>query len=159
MKKWTKIVLSSLLIASMCLLGGCGGSKSKDVTVDTAAMAKELAENAVTSDTLTETASAMVGTIYNLSDDVLAGGSAYMSAGSTACEAAVLESKEASQTKDVESALQTRVKNQSDLYASYNAGEVEKLDKAIIKSAGKYTVLVVCDDTAKADEILKKYGF
>ncbi len=159
MKKWTKIVLGSLLIASMCLLGGCGGQKNSDVTVDTAAMAKELAENAVTSDTLTETASAMVGTIYNLSDDVLAGGSAYMSAGSTACEAAVLESKEASQTKDVESALETRVKNQSDLYASYNAGEVEKLDKAIIKSAGKYTVLVVCDDTDKAEEILNKYGF
>ena len=60
---------------------------------------------------------------------------------------------------DVEKLFQTRVDNQSSLYASYNEGEVEKLDDAIIESAGAYTVLCVCDDTDQAEKILEKYGF
>ena len=59
----------------------------------------------------------------------------------------------------MEKLFKTRVDNQSSLYASYNEGEVAKLDKAIIKSAGAYTVLCVSDDTDKANEILKEYGF
>lgn len=50
-------------------------------------------------------------------------------------------------------------RNQKNLYASYNAEEAGRLDDAIIKSAGKYTVLCVCDDTDKANEILKENGF
>ena len=59
----------------------------------------------------------------------------------------------------MEKLFKTRVTNQSNLFASYNAGEVSKLDKAIIRSSGKYTVLIVCDDTEKAEEILKENGF
>ena len=86
-------------------------------------------------------------------------GAAYLSNASTACEVAVIECKGTSQTEDVEKLFKTRVANQSELFASYNAGEVAKLDKAIIKTAGKYAVLCACDDTEKAEEILKNYGF
>ena len=55
--------------------------------------------------------------------------------------------------------LKTRVKNQSELFASYNPDEAAKLDKAIVKSSGKYAVLVVCDDYDKAESILKDAGF
>ena len=149
MKKFTAIICTAILALSMT---GCGG-KEKEVTIDTTKLAEELQE-AVTSDTLSETASDMLSSIYFFED-----GTAYASSGATACEIAVVKSKEEKNTENVEKLFQTRVDNQSSLYASYNEGEVEKLDHAIIESAGSYTVLCVCDDTDKANEILKKYGF
>ena len=139
-------------------LSACGGEKNKEITVDTAKLAGEL-QAAVTSDTLSETASDMLPSIYFFEDGAIEEGCAYASSGATACEIAVVKSKEEKNTGNVEKLFQTRVDNQSSLYASYNEGEVKKLDGAIIKSAGAYTVLCVCDDTDKANEILKKYGF
>ena len=151
--------LTALLCTAMLVLGltGCGG-KEKEVTVDTAKLATEL-QAAVTSDTLSETASDMLPSIYFFEADDIAEGVAYASSGATACEIAVVKSTDSKNTSNVEKLFQTRVDNQSSLYASYNQGEVEKLDAAIIKSAGAYTVLCVCDDVDKANEILKEYGF
>ena len=143
----------AVLSLSACSKGG------KEVSVDTAKLAKELSEQAVTSETLTQMAPEMVAASYYISDDIYASGSAWKGTGATACEVVVIEAKKAGQTKDVEAKLKEHVKSQSELYASYNAGEVEKLDNAVIKSIGKYTVLCVCDDNEKANDVLKGYGF
>ena len=157
-----KHIVSALTLSTILLIAvtaaGCGG-KSKSITVDPAALASSIAQSAVSSDTLTETAQAMLPAIYYISEDVLNSGCAYMSAGSTACEVAVIECKEAKQTADVKKLFEERVKSQSDLYASYNQGEVAKLDRAIIKTAGKYAVLAVCDDNEKAEALLTEAGF
>ncbi|MDD2958197.1 MAG: DUF4358 domain-containing protein [Lachnospiraceae bacterium] len=154
--KYLRLLLSMVLLA-LCLTACSKGGK--DITVDVNALAQKLQAEAVTSDSLTATASEMLSSIYFVTDEQLAQGAAYMSSGATACEVVVIECKEASQTGDVEKLFKTRVANQSELFASYNAGEVTKLDSAIIKSAGKYAVLCVCDDTAKAESILKEAGF
>lgn len=153
--KYLKMLFCMVAIA-VCLTA-CGGSK--DITVDVDKLANELQSKTVTSDTLSSTAVEMLSSIYFVDAEQMEKGAAYMSSGATACEVAVIECKKASQTSEVEKLFKTRVANQSDLFASYNAGEVSKLDKAIIKSSGKYTVLIVCDDTDKAEEILKEYGF
>ncbi|MDY3249562.1 MAG: DUF4358 domain-containing protein [Candidatus Choladocola sp.] len=154
MKRFTAMLCAA---AMMLGLTACGG-KDKEVTIDPAKLASELLTT-VTSDSLTETASDMLPSIYFLDADSIESGVAYTSSGTTACEVTVIQSKEEKNTAEVEKLFQTRVDNQSDLYASYNAGEADKLDKAIIKSAGAYTVLCVCDDTDKANDILKDYGF
>ena len=154
MKKLTSILAVAAL--ALCLTA-CGGKKEA-VTVDSAKLATELLTT-VTSDTLSETAAAMVPAFYGLDEASVASSVAYASAGATACEVAVIESKEEKNTSAVEEKLKTYVKNQSDLYASYNQTEVGKLEKTVIKSAGVYTVFVVGDDAAKAEEILKGYGF
>lgn len=152
-------ILTVLALCAVLLLTACSSGGGKSVTVDTAKLAKDLAEGTVTSEALTEMASSMIAGSYYIREDIFAGGSAWKGTGATACEVVVIEAKDAKQTKDVESKLKEHVQSQSDLYADYNAGEVEKLDKAVLKSAGKYTVLCVCDDTAKAEEILKSAGF
>ena len=144
-------------LAVVFCLTACGGT-NKEVNVDTAKLADELLTT-VTSDSLTETASDMLPSIYFFEADTIEKSTAYTSSGATACEVAVVQSKDEKNTAEVEKLLKTRVYNQSALYASYNEGEVAKLDKAIIKSAGAYTVFCVCDDTDKANEILKSYGF
>ena len=82
-----------------------------------------------------------------------------MSANATADEIVAVECKDEAAAKAVVELLKTRVKNQSELFASYNPDEAAKLDKAIVKSSGKYAVLVVCDDYDKAQSILKDAGF
>lgn len=156
MKKFTAMACMAVMAFS---LTACGG-KDKDVTIeiDTAALAKDL-QTAVTSDTLAQTASEMIPSIYFYDEASVASSVAYASSGATACEVAVVESKDAKYTSEMEKLFQTRVDNQSDLYASYNEGEVAKLDDAIIESNGVYTVLCVCDDVDKAKEVLKEYGF
>ena len=151
-------ILSVLVLCTILLLSACSGG-GKSVSVDTAKLAKELAEGTVTSEELTEMASSMIAGSYYIGDDIFAGGSAWKGTGATACEVVVIEAKDAKQTKDVEAKLKEHVQSQADLYASYNAGEVEKLEKAVLKSTGKYTALCICDDTAKAEEILKNAGF
>lgn len=150
-----------LLICMMVLafaLTACSKGE-KDITVDVAKLAEELQAQTVTSDTLSATAPEMIPSIFYLEADQVTKGVAYMSSGSTSCEVAVIECSEAKQAEEVAKSFQTRVTNQSDLFASYDPEEVTKLDAAIIKTSGKYAVLCVCDDTKKAEEILKNYGF
>lgn len=155
MKKMTLFLCAA---AAALSLTACGGKKEKEVNVDAPKLAEELLST-VTSDQLTETAPDMLASIYFYDPDDVASAVAYASSGATACEVAVVQSKDAGSTEEIEKLFQTRVDNQSALYASYNEGEVAKLDDAIIGSAGSYTVLCVCDDPDKAEEILKGYGF
>lgn len=155
MKKGTIILCAA---AAMLSLTACGGKKEKEINVDVPKLAQELLTT-VTSDELSETASDLLPSIYFYEADDVTTAAAYASSGATACEVAVIESKDAGNTEAIEKLLQTRVDNQSSLYASYNEAEVSRLDDAIIESAGAYTVLCVCDDTDKAKEILEEYGF
>ncbi len=150
-------LLAAAALTALTLTACSGGSK--DLTVDVNKLAEDLTSQTVTSDTLAQTAEEMLPSIYFLDEAQVEKGVAYMSSGATACEVAVIECKEESQAKDVEKLFETRVSNQSDLFASYNAGEVTKLDDAVIKTAGKYAVLCVCDDPEKAESVLKDYGF
>ena len=156
-KKFTALFLAAA--AALVLTACSGGGGKKELSVEPAKLAEEIATAAVTSDTLTPAADAMIQGIYYISDDAYQSGSAYMSAGSTACESVVIECKDASKTGDVKKAFEERVASQTSLYESYAPAEAEKLKNAIIKTGGKYAVLVVCDDTAKAEELLKNAGF
>ena len=146
MKK-LKLILVTLL--SLLLLAACGSKKSSgEVTTDPSTLAKQLAEETVTSDTLSE-----------VSTDIMASTYFVDSTGASACEAAVIKCSDADYASEVSDLLKQRVSNQKDLYSSYNAGETTKLENAIIKTSGNYVVLCVCDDTSKAEEILKNAGF
>ena len=152
-----KKTILACLIAATALLGGCSGKKT-EVNVDTEALASSLATETVTSGSLTKTP-ADPQSIYFFDENSYVSGVAYKSDGSIACEVAVIENKDDAGAKDAEKKLQEHVDQQIELYQSYNAGEVDKLKSAVIESAGKYTVLCVCDDDAKAKDILKEAGF
>ncbi|MCC8045224.1 MAG: DUF4358 domain-containing protein [Clostridiales bacterium] len=155
-RKMTAVICSALLMFS---LGGCGSKKTDEtVSIDVSELAGALLET-VTSDTLSETASSMIPSIYYLDEEDVASAAAFASSGATACEVAVIESTDTDSAENVETKMQTRVDNQAELYASYNQSEAARLDTAIIKSNGAYTVLCVCDDTDRAEEILEEYGF
>lgn len=157
----TKTAALFLITASVLLLTACG-SKKKDITVDVQKLADDLSAQTVTSDTLVAVVGDMISGNFALSSDIagsIKSSAAYMSAGSTACRIAVFECAEASQTEALKKALQAHVDAQAELYASYAPEQVDKLKDAVLSAAGKYVVLAVCDDSAKAKSILKESGF
>ena len=159
MKKFKKLIVLTAAVAAALSLTACGGGGKGSKSVDVAKLADELNSSVITSDTLTETKSEMLSSIYFFEEGQVANSKVYMSGNATADEIVVVECKDESTAKAVSELLNTRVKNQTDLFSTYNADEAAKLEKALVKTAGKYAVMVVCDDYDKAESILKEAGF
>ena len=91
MKK-LKLILVALL--SLLLLASCGGKKSSgEVTADPSELAKQLAEETVTSDTLSEISTDIMASTYFVDTAKIEASSAYMSTGASACEATDIKFK------------------------------------------------------------------
>ena len=132
---------------------------SDSLEIDIETLAGELL-GTVTSDSLTRMDESIAGYTYFWENEKVKDSIAYTSSGSTACEVAVVEVYDASDAEGIKSSLETRVQNQRSLYASYNTAEAERLESStLIKTAGPYAVLCVCDDIRQAQEILEAYGF
>ncbi len=155
MKKITTVFFAALISIT---LFACGSNNSSDVEIDPSALADALLQT-VTSDTLSQTASSLIPSIYSIDENDITSAIVYASTGATACEIAVIECKESGDTSDIADKLQTHVDSQEELYSTYNQSEAARLKTAIIKTAGNYAVLCVSDDTDEAETILKEYGF
>ncbi len=150
------LTIAALSAAALTLAGCQGGSSKKEV--DVAALADDLNSKTVTSDTLSETSSDMLPSIYFFEEGQVADSKVYMSSGATANEICVVECSDEDTAKIVTDLLKARVENQSKLYETYNADEVGKLGNAIVRSSGPYAILVVCDNYEDAETILKDAG-
>ncbi len=95
MKKLIRSITFTALILCLLALTGCG-KKSTGVTVSPADLAKQLATETVTSDTLTETSADILASTYFVDSEKIDSSSAYMSTGASACEVAVIKCKDAS---------------------------------------------------------------
>lgn len=159
MRMFKKMIAFTAAAVAALSLTACSGGSGAEKSVDVAKVADDLNSSVITTDTLTETKSEMLSSIYFFEEGQVTNSKVYMSANATADEIVAVECKDEAAAKAVVELLKTRVKNQSELFASYNPDEAAKLDKAIVKSSGKYAVLVVCDDYDKAQSILKDAGF
>ena len=159
MRKFGKTIITfaAAMFAAFSLTA-CQGGSSK-TSIDVSSLADDLNAKTIKSDTLTETSSDMLSTIYFFENGQVTESKAFMSSGATADEICVVKCVDENAAKAVTELFQTRVNNQSKLYESYNADEVGKLGDAIIKSSGSYAVLVVCDDYDEAGDVLKESGF
>jgi hypothetical protein len=159
MRKFGKTIITfaAAMFAAFSLTA-CQGGSSK-TSIDVSSLADDLNAKTIKSDTLTETSSDMLSTIYFFENGQVSESKAFMSSGATADEICVVKCVDENAAKAVTELFQTRVNNQSKLYESYNADEVGKLGDAIIKSSGSYAVLVVCDDYDEAGDVLKEAGF
>lgn len=155
MKK--KMLTCLMAITCVFMLAACG-KKKEDITVDMNTLVSDLSAT-VTSDTLANVSSDIMASTYFFDTEKIDESVGAMGSGASACEVAVVKCKDADYAKDVADLFKTRVKNQTDLFSSYNAQEVEKLNAAIIENTGNYAVLCVTDDTSAAKEILEKAGF
>lgn len=157
MKKYAALIIMGLIMAFA--LTACGGGSAKEVTMTPKDLAEKLAAETVTSDTLAPIATDILVSTYFVDPEKIDDSAAYLGSGTTSCEAAVIKCKDSAYASEVEELFKARVKNQSELYASYNAAEVKKLDAAVIKVSGSYVALSISDDAGKAEELLEDAGF
>ena len=145
MRKFGKTIITfaAAMFAAFSLTA-CQGGSSK-TSIDVSSLADDLNAKTIKSDTLTETSSDMLSTIYFFENGQVSESKAFMSSGATADEICVVKCVDENAAKAVTELFQTRVNNQSKLYE--------------IKSSGSYAVLVVCDDYDEAGDVLKEAGF
>lgn len=152
--------LSVLLLAAFIVfaLTACSKQKNSDVTVDVTTLCEDL-QATISSGSLASVTSELQASTYFFDLTKVEESAAALNSGANACEVAVVKCKDSSYVSEVKELFKNRIENQSALFADYAAGEVTKLDSALIESAGNYVVLCVTDDTKKAEEILKEAGF
>ena len=153
-KQISRFLLGAVLV---CSLTACG-SKSDKVNVDISKLAEDL-QGTITSGALAEVPSDIFASTFFLDMEKVAESTALLNSGASACEVVIVKCSDSSYAEKVEELFETRVENQAALFASYNAPEAAKLDKAVIESAGEYVVLCVSDDPENAEKILEKAGF
>lgn len=154
-----KNLLSILTLVLLALFLTACGKKAAEITVTPAELAKQLAEETVTSDTLTEVSADTMTSTYMIDSSQIDDSSTYMSTGSSACAVSVIKCTDSSYASSIQETLKSYVDDRAELYSSYDAAQTTKLEAALIKVSGQYVVLCVCDDTDAAEKILKEAGF
>jgi len=149
-----KRILTALLMAAV-LFSGCAGGAALDI--DAGKAAETIANGiGVTNDELIKAPKEVIDEWYTF-DDKVVDFTVYVSAtGGTANEIAVVKSGD---VKTAQAALERRVENLKTRFKDYVPAEMAKLNSPVIITKGDVAVMVIADDTKKAekliDEVLK----
>ncbi len=166
-----KLILIGAILCSMAITTACGestetkktpqqpGSETTTTTPPAAAFddakAKELAQalvdGGIFEGEMAEVDASIVQAKYEL-DDTVTCITAYRNASMNPEEITILKSSESP-----DSLIDAYLDTQKTSYDSYMPEEVKKIEHVIRKTSGEYTVVIVCNDTDKAETILKDY--
>ena len=170
MKK--KIALALTLVICMAGLAACGDKKDDKKSDNTKTESttqeeqkdfecSELADKLKAEGSFTDLqaldSKIAVERLYGLDPEQIEASAFYSNSNATAEEVAVIKVKDESYASTVKKAFEDRVAEQTASFKDYNAAEVPKLEDAVIKTSGKYVVLVVSGDSAKAKDIISGY--
>lgn len=138
------------LCLAIFLLSGCASSKKTDINMDQ--LAKDLVESGSFEDSLAQidndAAYKLLGVEFSC-DAVV-----YSGTGATAEELAIFHD---SGDKELYAALETHLQERLESYKSYLPDETYKLENAILKSYGDYTILCVAADYDAAQSVIDRY--
>ena len=171
--KVKKVGGSLVCILAVISIVGCGTSGSSNptktpvaeskqpvvVTVDVAALAKELFEKGDYSDELTELEDDMFEAVFQTVDiGMLTKKSAYVGSGASAEQLVVAEVKDEANANKVKEALGQKLKDDIDMNQNYLPQEIKKLENPVLVVKGKYVILCVSNDNNKIEQVLLKKG-
>lgn len=125
----------------------------KDIEVGT--LAESLRNDIVYEDELSSIDLETAEAIYDITDIKIADSAIYVGSGATAEEIAVFQCETEEDAKKLETVLKSRVEEQTESFRDYVPKELEKLEKAVIVVKGKYVILSVSNEDAKAKEIIQ----
>ena len=156
MKRLKKVLLVAMALVMAMGVAACG---EETFTVSASDAALKLRDGLVFKDELVEVNENALENLYGLTSAEVADYKAYTSGTmSTAEEVAVFVAQDG-KVDTVKQAVETRVQDQKSAYQDYRPEEMTKLNSAIVREKGNVVVLVVADETEKAntlvDEILK----
>lgn len=125
----------------------------KDIEVET--LAESLRNDIVYEDELSSIDLETAEAIYDITDIKIADSAIYVGSGATAEEIAVFQCETEEDAKKLETVLKSRVEEQTESFRDYVPKGLEKLEKAVIVVKGKYVILSVSNEDAKAKEIIQ----
>ena len=149
------LFVAVLLVFSMLI---CSCSKTKEYTGTVDSAAGEIVKTVTFSEELTEIEDETAKKIFGITDKVT-DVCAYIGSGATAEEVSVWKLENAEDANAVIDTLSKRIESLAKDYADYDAEEVPKLEKAVVKSYGSFVVCCVCangDAEKTIDDIMSK---
>lgn len=151
-----KLILSILAISVLTLaVSAC--SKPAGAELDKNAAAEKIMTDISFEDSLNQLDESNVSNYYTKLTDVSEDFTIYISGtGLTTEEIAIVKAKEPSLVNEVKAQLEKRVEDQKFRYESYLPQQVAKLDSAIIKTKGDWAIMVICEDSSKADSVINE---
>ncbi|MEF9853807.1 MAG: DUF4358 domain-containing protein [Hydrogenoanaerobacterium sp.] len=145
-----------IILAVGTVLAGCG--KKAAAEVDVSAVAQALNEGLSFKDEMNEVPESRINDYYpTLDASTLESFKMYKGAsGGTAEELAVFKAKDADAAEAVKKAVAMRLEDLKLQFEAYVPAEVKKIENAVTKTSGNYTVVVVADDFAAAQKLVDK---
>lgn len=151
LKKLSYIIIALMMVVSLSACSKKG--TMKDIEVET--LAESLRNDIVYEDELSSIDLETAEAIYDITDIKIADSAIYVGSGATAEEIAVFQCETEEDAKKLETVLKSRVEEQTESFRDYVPKELEKLEKAVIVVKGKYVILSVSNEDAKAKEIIQ----
>ncbi|MBO6113794.1 MAG: DUF4358 domain-containing protein [Butyrivibrio sp.] len=167
-KKFFAVLLSLVVVLSLVACGSkdkksdsneAGNTDAASVDVDVKALADALKNGCDFKDNMAEIDPAVGLTrVLNIADTSIIEESAfYTNSSASAEDIIVIKATSAENVKIVTAAFDVRISTQKAACADYLPDEIPKLDAAVKYTNGQYAVLVVSNDSAKAQEIIDGY--
>ncbi|MDO4482667.1 MAG: DUF4358 domain-containing protein [Bacillota bacterium] len=159
-----KLIAGLLVIMMMFAAAGCSGDDETQSAnggaykaIAAADLAKYIAENVEFKDFMDTVDSEILYKVYGLDGSGLSDACAYFSTGATAEEITVLTSDDREGADKAEEACRRRIEIQKEGFENYVPEELVKLNSPVIKREGNTVIMVICDNSASAEEAIKAY--
>lgn len=151
-----KRLLSGIILGAFCgvLMLGCG---QKATNIDVVALGNDLNTQITYQDELAQMDVDTASMFLNLAAADIVSSSIYEGSGATAEEIVVLECSSKEEADKAKTILTDRVEEQIDSFTDYVPEELDKLNKAVIRTTGNYAILSVSNDPNKANSIIDSY--
>lgn len=149
-----KRILAAVLAAlTVLMLAACGSSAAK--TVDVQALADALKAGCQFDGNLVAVDKDQMG--FMLMDMPECDAAMYISDGTTKEVIVAAQCKDSSGAAAMKKSLETLLAEQKDEAGKYQPEELQRLEGAVLTTAGNCVVLCVTSDTANANAIIKEY--
>ncbi len=143
----------AILLAVFLLISGCAAEKS-NISFDVSALADALVAEGGFSDELVQLQPSAISSLWQLSADEIV---AYAGGGGTSEEFVILKAADAASAAKAIQTLTSYRDERAALFAGYNAGEVPKLQNAILMTAGDYAIYCVSADASVAKSVIDRF--
>ena len=150
--KMRKKLFAGLLLcaAGALLLTGCSGKDGGDIKLDVDKTADGLKAAVPFNDEMTAIEESVIYRLYDIDKEDVLKAKLYTGTAATAEEIAVFEAKDKDAAGRIYKAVQGRIADQKEGFEDYHPEEMTKLNAPYLEQTGKYVVLCLSDDNAKA---------
>ncbi|MDR0469207.1 MAG: DUF4358 domain-containing protein, partial [Peptococcaceae bacterium] len=142
-----------LLVLALYVMTACGspsGGGGGAFAMDVNAFGETVYQSLTFRDQLEELPPAVVCTLLGIDGDAVLEQKNYFSSGATAEEFIVFHAASSEAFRAIKAAVETRITDQMDIYASYAPEEVSYLKGAVLAEKGEYLVYCVSADSDAA---------